>query len=181
MEKAAAALRDTILEYASRYSGCALADCRLDHDAVICGNKKLPLAELYAQGSAKGDRFDVVRKAYLSPRSVGFNVQGVRLAVHRITGEVMPLQSVHAADIGKTINPMQCRGQIDGAVAMGFGWALYEKMVFDGTGAMVNPALRDYRIPAFADFRATKSISPTPATASGRWGRRPKANARSIA
>jgi putative selenate reductase molybdopterin-binding subunit len=175
VEKAAAALRDTLLEYAGRYSGCAPADCRLEHDAVICGNKKLPLAELYAQGTAKGDRFDVVRKAYLSPRSVGFNVQGVRLAVHRITGEVMPLQSVHAADIGKTINPMQCRGQIDGAVAMGFGWALYEKMVFDGTGAMVNPALRDYRIPAFADVPRNEiyfadtidSIGPLGAKAQG--------------
>ena len=58
---------------------------------------------------------------------------------------------MHAADIGKPINPMQCRGQLDGAVAMGFGWALYEKMVYDDNGAMVNPALRDYRIPAFAD------------------------------
>lgn len=63
----------------------------------------------------------------------------------------MPLQSVHAADIGRLINPMQCRGQIDGVIAMGFGWALYEKMVFDANGAMVNPARRDYRIPAFAD------------------------------
>ena len=34
---------------------------------------------------------------------------------------------------------------------MGFGWALYEKMVYDDNGTMVNPALRDYRIPAFAD------------------------------
>ena len=76
-----------------------------------------------------GDRFDVKRKAYLSPRTVGFNVQGVRVAVHRVTGEIMTLQSVHAADIGRLINPMQCRGQIDGAIAMGFGWALYEKMV----------------------------------------------------
>jgi putative selenate reductase molybdopterin-binding subunit len=49
------------------------------------------------------------------------------------------------------INPMQARGQIDGAIAMGFGWALYEKMVFDANGAILNPALRDYRIPAFAD------------------------------
>ena len=63
------------------------------------------------------DRFPSVE----APRSVGFNVQGVRVAVHRVTGEVMPLQSVHAADIGRLINPMQCRGQIDGAVAMGFG------------------------------------------------------------
>ena len=44
-----------------------------------------------------------------------------------------------------------CRGQLDGAIAMGFGWALYEKMVYDARGVMLNPALRDYRIPAFAD------------------------------
>lgn len=102
-------------------------------------------------GAKAGDRFDLIRKAYLSPRSIWFNVHGVRVAVHRVTGEIMVLQSVHAADIGKLINPMQCRGQIDGAIAMGFGWTLYENMVFDDNGAVVNPALRDYRIPAFAD------------------------------
>ena len=55
---------------------------------------------------------------------MAFNVHGVRVAVHRITAEIMTLQSVHTADIGKPINPMQCRGQLDGAIAMGFGWAL---------------------------------------------------------
>ena len=151
VEKTALALRDKILDYASRYAGCDAADCHLLDDAIICANRKIPLTELYAVGDKRGDRFDVRRKAYLSPRSVGFNVHGVRVAVHRVTGEIMTLQSVHAADIGRLINPMQCRGQIEGAVAMGFGWALYEKMVFDGNGTMVNPALRDYRIPAFAD------------------------------
>ncbi len=57
----------------------------------------------------------VRRKTYLSPRSVGFNIQGVRVAVHRVAGEIMILQSVQAADIGRLINPMQCRGQLDGA------------------------------------------------------------------
>jgi putative selenate reductase molybdopterin-binding subunit len=151
VEKAAVALRDKILDYASRYAGCDVSECRLQDDAIICANRKIPLAELYAVGTKVGDRFDVIRKAYLSPRSVGFNVQGVRVAVHRVTGEIMTLQSVHAADIGRLINPMQCRGQLDGAIAMGFGWALYEKMVYDANGIMVNPALRDYRIPAFAD------------------------------
>ena len=47
-------------------------------------------------------------------------------------------------------NPMQCRGQIDGAIAMGICWALTENMVHGADGAMVNPTLRDYRIPAFA-------------------------------
>jgi CO/xanthine dehydrogenase Mo-binding subunit len=122
-----------------------------------------------------GDRFEVRRKAYLSPRSVGFNVQGIRLAVHRVTGEVRILQSVHAADIGRLINPMQCRGQIDGAIAMGIGWALYEKMVYDANGVMVNPALRDYRIPAFADIPRSEihfadtydSVGPLGAKAQG--------------
>jgi CO/xanthine dehydrogenase Mo-binding subunit len=151
VEKAAVALREVLLDHASRYFGCAAGDCSLQDDAIICANRRVPLSELYAIGSKAGDRFDVVRKAYLSPRSVGFNVHGVRLAVHRVTGEITVLQSVHAADIGRLINPMQCRGQLDGAIAMGFGWALYEKMVVDENGAVVNPALRDYRIPAFAD------------------------------
>ena len=77
------------------------------------------LAELHAAGHAAGHRFEAKRKAYLSPRTVAFNVQGVRLAVHRMTGEIRILHSVHAADIGRLINPMQCRGQIDGAVAHG--------------------------------------------------------------
>ena len=78
-------------------------------------------------------------------------MQGVRLAVHRVTGEIRILHSVHAADIGRPINPMQCRGQLDGAVAMGYGWALIENMVHDDEGHMVNPQLRNCRIPAFAD------------------------------
>ena len=151
VEKAALALRDVLVDFASRHFGCEPGDCRLQDDAIICANRKVPLAELHAAGTELDDRFVARRKAYLSPRSVGFNVQGVRVAVHRVTGEIMTLQSVHAADIGRLINPMQCRGQIDGAVAMGFGWALYEKMVYDANGTMLNPALRDYRIPAFAD------------------------------
>jgi CO/xanthine dehydrogenase Mo-binding subunit len=151
VEKTALALRDVLIDFASRHFGCKLDDCRLQDDAIICANRKIPLDELHAEGAKVGDRFVVRRKAYLSPRSVGFNVHGVRVAVHRVTGEIMTLQSVHAADIGRLINPMQCRGQIDGAVAMGFGWALYEKMVYDDNGTMLNPALRDYRIPAFAD------------------------------
>src|SRR4029453_10584014 len=96
-------------------------------------------------------RFEAKRKAYLSPRTVGFNVHGIRLAVHSMTGEIRILHSVHAADIGRRINPMQCRRQIDGAIGMGLGWALTEHMVYDDHGTMVNPALRNYRIPAYAD------------------------------
>ena len=151
VEKTALALRDVLIAFAAHHFGCDPADCRLQDDSIICANRKMTLAELQAEGAKVGDRFDVRRKAYLSPRTIGFDVHGVRVAVHRVTGEIMTLQSVHASDVGRLINPMQCRGQLDGAIAMGFGWALYEKMVYDAHGVMLNPALRDYRIPAFAD------------------------------
>jgi putative selenate reductase molybdopterin-binding subunit len=154
----ATALRDNILEFASGYTGIDPAGCHLDDGAVVCGERRLELTDLHAAGIAAGHRFEAKRKAYLSPRTVGFNAHGIRLAVHRVTGEIRVLHSVHAADIGRRINPMQCRGQIDGAIAMGFGWALTENMVYDGNGAMMNPALRNYRIPAYADVPATEVL-----------------------
>jgi CO/xanthine dehydrogenase Mo-binding subunit len=82
---------------------------------------------------------------------MAFNVQGFRIAVHRVTGEIRILHSVQAADAGVVINPHQLRGQLEGAIAQGLGWALYEKMAFDPTGRVINPTFRNYRIPAFAD------------------------------
>ena len=47
---------------------------------------------------------------------------------------------------------MQARGQVEGAIAQGIGTSLFERMVFDSTGAVINPTFRNYRIPAFADI-----------------------------
>jgi putative selenate reductase molybdopterin-binding subunit len=147
---AAEAMRNDILDFAARLSGIDRDRCRLDNDAVVCGNKRIMLKELHTEGTKVDHRFEVSRKSYLSPRTIAFNVQGVRLAIHRVTGEIRVLHSVHAADIGVPINPMQCRGQLDGAVAMGYGWALTENMVHE-EGHMMNPQLRNYRIPTYAD------------------------------
>ena len=182
---AAQAMRDDILDFASRHTGANRDKCRLDHDAVICGNRRILLSELHAEGAKIDHRFEVRQKSYLTPRTIAFNVHGVRLAVHRITGEIAVLHSVHAADIGRPINPMQCRGQLDGAVSMGYGWALVENMVHDAYGRMVNPQLRNCRIPSFADtphtdiFFAdtTDSIGPLGAKSQGECGINPVAPA----
>ena len=61
----AAALRDNILDFASRHTGVDRADCRLEAEAVVCGNQRIALAELHAAGTADGHRFEAKRKAYL--------------------------------------------------------------------------------------------------------------------
>jgi putative selenate reductase molybdopterin-binding subunit len=181
----AEAMKADILDFASRHTGTDLDKCRLDNDAVICGNKRITLKELHAAGAKVAHRFTVSRRAYLSPRSIAFNVQGVRLAVHRVTGEIQVLHSVHAADIGRPLNPMQCRGQLDGAVAMGYGWAMIENVVHDEQGHMVNPQLRNCRIPTYADTPHTDiffantvdTIGPLGAKSQGECGINPVAPA----
>jgi CO/xanthine dehydrogenase Mo-binding subunit/aerobic-type carbon monoxide dehydrogenase small subunit (CoxS/CutS family) len=148
---AAEALRERIVEVASRVSGTKRDECVLRDDHVQCDSTRIPLAELCAVGLVHGERFDVFSKAYGSPRTVAFNVHGVRLAVNRVTGEILILQSVQAVDCGAVVNPMQARGQVDGGVLQGVGWALSEKMVYNSSGQLVNSTLRNYRIPAIAD------------------------------
>ena len=148
---ASEALREKVLDFVSRNYGVARDSCRLEHDAIVHNGARVSLAELFAVSHKAGRKLEAVRKSYGTPRSVTFQVQGFRIAVNRNSGEVVILQSVHGADGGTIINPMQCRAQIEGSVAMGLGWSLQEKMVFDAGGKMVNPTLRNYRIPAYAD------------------------------
>ena len=110
------------------------------------------------------------------PRSrsrLAFNCHGFRIAVHRITAGINILQSVQTTDAGVLINPNQLRGQLEGAISQGLGWALYETMVFDEHGAVVSPSFRNYRIPASADVPRSEIYFADTFDASDRWA--PKA------
>jgi CO/xanthine dehydrogenase Mo-binding subunit len=58
---------------------------------------------------------------------------------------------VAAQEIGRVINPTLARGQIQGGVAQGIGWALTEEVVFND-GAMANTQLANYVIPTSGDL-----------------------------
>jgi CO/xanthine dehydrogenase Mo-binding subunit len=53
---------------------------------------------------------------------------------------------------------MQCRGQVEGGVAQSLGATLYEEMVIDEGGRVVNPKFRDYHLPSFADIPRTEVL-----------------------
>ncbi|MCV7302348.1 molybdopterin-dependent oxidoreductase [Mycobacterium barrassiae] len=158
VQKAATALRDSILHFAARHTGVDVAACAMDDDGVQCADIRLTLAQVLEAARARGTRFTVARKAYGSPRSVTSNAHGFRIAVHRITGEIRILYSVHATDPGVVINPQQVRGQIEGGVAQAIGFALTENFRLDANGVMVNPNLRNYRIPTYADVPRTEVL-----------------------
>jgi CO/xanthine dehydrogenase Mo-binding subunit/aerobic-type carbon monoxide dehydrogenase small subunit (CoxS/CutS family) len=156
--KAATALRDRILRLAAGHAGVDVGSCVMHDGGVTCGDARLTLAELQEAARTRGIRLTEARKAYGSPRSVSSNAHGFRIAVHPMTGEVRILYSVQAIDAGVVINPAQVRGQIEGGVAQGIGFALTENFHVDKNGVMTNPNLRNYRIPTYADIPRTEVL-----------------------
>ena len=148
---AAQGLRDYILTYASAKNGVPKKTCVLDDGVVRIGETSVSIKDLASQARADGQDLHYAQRAYGSPISAGWNVHGVRVAVNQITGEVRILQDVHAVDAGTVVNPLQLRGQMEGGVMQGIGWALTEWFQQDAEGGVENPNLRMYRMPNYAD------------------------------
>ncbi|WP_436520013.1 molybdopterin-dependent oxidoreductase [Actinoplanes sp. HUAS TT8] len=91
-----------------------------------------------------------------TPRSVAFNAQWFRVAVDPATGELRILRSVHSADAGTVMNPLQLRGQIEGGVAQALGATLSEHVDLDATGKVTTTTFRQYHLPTYADTPFTE-------------------------
>jgi putative selenate reductase molybdopterin-binding subunit len=150
--RAAAGLATLLLDFAADLARCGWQGCALGLDGVTCMDRQISLVELAAAARDAGQDLQATGRSNGSPRSVAFNVQGFRVAVHRQTGEIRILKSVHAADAGVVINPMQCRGQVEGGIAMALGAALFETVGVDESGRVTNRTFRQYHIPAYADI-----------------------------
>ncbi|AFU05787.1 molybdopterin-dependent oxidoreductase [Nocardia brasiliensis] len=161
---AAAELRRLLLGRAAKLAGLPEHDCVLESAGVRCGDQFFDPAALLADGplTAHGEHAG-------SPRSVSFNVHAFRVAVRPDTGAIRILQSVQAADAGTVLNPVQCRGQVEGGVVQALGTALYEDMR-SVQGLVTTQSLRHYRIPQFADVPRTEVYFADTADALGPLG-----------
>jgi 4-hydroxybenzoyl-CoA reductase subunit alpha len=82
----------------------------------------------------------------------GFTAQVAEVDVDLETGRVQVVGYCEAGDCGQPINPMSVEGQVEGGISMGLGQALYEEMVMDNEGKLINPNLHDYKIPTAMDM-----------------------------
>jgi CO/xanthine dehydrogenase Mo-binding subunit/aerobic-type carbon monoxide dehydrogenase small subunit (CoxS/CutS family) len=83
----------------------------------------------------------------------GWGAQMAELAVDTRLGTVRLLRITAAHDVGRAINPVLARGQIEGGIAQGIGLALMEEYV---PGRTEN--LHDYLIPTIGDMPEIESI-----------------------
>jgi isoquinoline 1-oxidoreductase len=94
--------------------------------------------------------------------AVGFEKGGyvatcAEVAVERMSGRVRILRVVTAFDCGAVVNPDGLINQIEGAVIMSIGGALFEAIEFDN-GKILNPHFSRYRVPRFRDVPAIEVV-----------------------
>ena len=73
------------------------------------------------------------------------------VSVDTATCEVRVDDFVAVQEVGKVINPVLAAGQIEGGVAQGIGWALYEDVVWR-EGRMANAQMTNYIMPTSIDL-----------------------------
>jgi CO/xanthine dehydrogenase Mo-binding subunit len=67
------------------------------------------------------------------------------------TGRVRVLRYLVAQDVGKAINPTMIEGQVQGGVAQGIGYALFEELRLGPDGLVQDTDLEHYRLPTALD------------------------------
>jgi CO/xanthine dehydrogenase Mo-binding subunit len=80
-----------------------------------------------------------------------FHCHGVEIALDEETGRVDVLNFIAVHDVGRIVNPVGARGQVEGGVVQGIGYALTEILKTNDLGVIVNGNLHDYRLPTIAD------------------------------
>ncbi|MFN3308386.1 MAG: xanthine dehydrogenase family protein molybdopterin-binding subunit [Anaerolineales bacterium] len=136
-------LRQEIFGVAAEMLDTPLQNLTLQEDAIVDSERphqRIRLAEVAKEFDRIGKTRRVVGKFDLSnafPRHpdaeyVPFFVTGAHVAQVQVdleTGFVHVLKIVAAHDVGRAVNPLDARGQIEGAIMMGIGAALSEMYI----------------------------------------------------
>ncbi len=94
--------------------------------------------------------------------AIGFEKGGRVATAARVRvapdGTLRLLRLVTTADCGAVVHPDGLANQVEGAVAMGLGPALFEQIEFSG-GRILNGSMMAYRVPRLADVPAQLDVS----------------------
>ncbi|MCT9929425.1 aerobic carbon-monoxide dehydrogenase large subunit [Planotetraspora sp. A-T 1434] len=100
-----------------------------------------PVSEGEEPGLEGRDYYSPIRSTFAS------GMHAAIVETDPLTAEIKILRYAVVHDCGKLINPMIVEGQIHGGVAQGVGGALYEKMVYDQHGQLLNASFMDFLMP----------------------------------
>lgn len=87
----------------------------------------------------------------------GYLATCAEVSVDRASGDVKVERLVSAFECGAIVNPEHLRNQVEGAMVMGLGGALFEAIEF-ADGRITNAHFAQYRVPRFGDMPEIESV-----------------------
>jgi isoquinoline 1-oxidoreductase len=87
----------------------------------------------------------------------GYVASCAEVSIAQPGGKVKIERVVTAFECGAIVNPEHLKNQVEGAVIMGIGGALFEAIEFDN-GRILNAQLSKYRVPRFPDVPVVETI-----------------------
>lgn len=143
------------------FGGVDAKKLRFDRGRMADGNatmafdevlRALKVKSVSGQGSGEAT-FGVEGKPKFSSHSFGAHF--VEVTWQADIARLRVSRAVSVIDAGRVVNPLAARNQIEGAVVMGIGMALFEGTEYDArSGAPVNANLADYIVATNADVPA---------------------------
>ena len=104
-----------------------------------------------------------------APGTFGFGTHVAVVEVDPETGKTRILDYTACHDVGRVINPIGLEAQIEGGVAQGIGFALYENMIVKD-GILVNPNFTDYHLPTIHEMPGIDIVIDEEPDTSGPFG-----------
>jgi CO/xanthine dehydrogenase Mo-binding subunit len=160
-QKAAEAVRDEILEVAADMLRTDVPSLEIGDERVTAENETsvtlgdIGLRTLYGEDQRQ---IAATRSCVPEMSPPPFLASFCEVSVDEDTGRVDVLRFVSAIDCGTAINPRLAEGQVEGAVANGIGYALFEEIVFDERGRPKTPDFARYKIPSPRDLPHLETI-----------------------
>ena len=174
--EASGVVREQALRVAGELLEIAVSDLTVIDGRVVprdAPDRGLTLGEV-ARAAREQDT-PLAATFYFEPGTVTWanGAHAAVVAVDPETGEVELLRYVVVHDCGREINPMIVDGQVHGGVAQGIGGALYEEVLYDEEGQLLNGTLADYLVPTAEEvpvIELDRRETPSPLNALGLRG-----------
>ncbi len=135
---------------------------------AAAGHKQISLQEMHLRCSQTGHKLSCTGKydpptTALNAKCQGapyasytFGVQCIKVRVQRETGKVYPLKAIAVYDVGTPLNPRLLEGQMEGGIAGGLGYGLWEEVKLKD-GRILNHNFDSYLLPTSMDVCPVES------------------------
>jgi CO/xanthine dehydrogenase Mo-binding subunit len=114
-------------------------------------NEERPAIATFTYWAPKTTPFDPETGKSMPNFAYGYAAEAAEVEVDLETGQVEVLKIYCADDVGHAINPVQVRGQVEGAIVQATGYALLENFI-QREGITLTKTLSTYLIPTVLDI-----------------------------